>query len=84
MLFQKDAWKRKENKWKNEQVKRAEAEKRWALRRAMAQAESDGTYLYQTDYEAQVNKRLKKAQYLDPKRARQRSRKTTKQTPKRR
>lgn len=78
LLLQKDAWKRKENKWKNEQVERLNAEKRWALRRAIVKAESEGAYEFQSEYEAQVNKRLKKAQYLEPKHRRQRSRRKSK------
>ena len=61
--LQKDAWTRKENCWKNEQRQRSQAEERWDLRRRIAEAESDSRFLFQKQYEEQVQKRLKAATY---------------------
>lgn len=61
--MQKDAWTRRENSWRNEQKRRAEAEQRWQFRQQMAEAEANGQFLFQSEHAEKVEKVLEKAKY---------------------
>lgn len=64
--MQRDAHKRKEGAWRNQEIKRAEAHERWALRVQIAQAEAKGLYCFEEEYAQIVEERRLRASWAPP------------------
>ena len=60
---QREAWLRRRNSWRRQELRRAAAEERWRLRAAMAEAHAAGQYLFQDTYEAAVARKSERARY---------------------
>jgi hypothetical protein len=61
--LQRDAWTRKHNTWRNQEEKRAQAERRWKLREQVQASQKMGEYLFNEEYQNNVSQMLAAAKY---------------------